>query len=59
MKKNKKRKANRFGHYGEYFAMLFLMLKGYSILERRYKTKVGEIDIIAKKKNIVKKLPVV
>ena len=52
MKKDKKRKANRLGHLGEYFAILFLMVKGYSILERRYKTKVGEIDIIAKKKNV-------
>ncbi|MDG1020506.1 MAG: YraN family protein [Emcibacteraceae bacterium] len=52
MKKDKKRKANRLGHLGEYFAILFLMVKGYSILEIRYKTKVGEIDIIAKKKNV-------
>ena len=52
MTKDKKRKANRFGYFGEYFAMLFLMLKGYSIISRRYKIKVGEIDIIAKKKNI-------
>jgi putative endonuclease len=52
MKKDKKRKANLLGHLGEYFAILFLMVKGYSILERRYKTKVGEIDIIAKKKNV-------
>ena len=52
MTRDKKRKANRFGHWGEYFAILFLMVKGYSILERRYKTKVGEIDIIAKKKNV-------
>lgn len=52
MTRDKKRKANRLGHWGEYFAILFLMVKGYSILERRYKTKVGEIDIIAKKKNV-------
>ena len=52
MTKIKKRKANRFGHFGEYFALLFLFLKGYSIVARRYKTKVGEIDIIAKKKNV-------
>lgn len=52
MTKGKKRKANRFGHFGEYVAMLYLILKGYSIVARRYKTNVGEIDIIAKKKNV-------
>lgn len=52
MTKDNKRKANRFGYFGEYLAMVFLILKGYSILERRYKTKLGEIDIIAKKKNV-------
>lgn len=31
-------------------AALYLRLKGYKILARRYKTRVGEIDIIARKK---------
>ncbi|MCL4162728.1 UNVERIFIED_CONTAM: hypothetical protein GTU68_048406 [Idotea baltica] len=39
----------KLGHYAESFASFYLRLKGYSIIKRRYKTKVGEIDIIAKK----------
>ena len=49
MAKQAKRKAYRLGHYAEFFAALMLRLKGYSIVARRYKTKVGEIDIIARK----------
>lgn len=37
----------------EYFACLFLIIRGYSILKTRYKTKFGEIDIIAKKKKSI------
>ena len=33
--------------------MFFLLLKGYRILERRYKTKLGEIDIVALKGNAI------
>lgn len=43
----KRKKAYRRGHYAETFACFFLFLKGYSIKERRFKTPVGEIDIIA------------
>jgi putative endonuclease len=39
--------AQRGGHRGEALAALFLRLKLYSILSRRYKTPVGEIDLIA------------
>jgi putative endonuclease len=35
------------GTYGEKVAKIFLTLKGYKILEMRFKTKVGEIDILA------------
>jgi len=38
-----------FGRLGEEKAIEFLKKKGYKILERNYKTKIGEIDIIAKK----------
>lgn len=40
-------KAYRGGHHGEALAALFLRLKLYRILARRYKTPVGEIDLIA------------
>jgi putative endonuclease len=45
--------AEKRGRKGETIAMLFLMLKGYRIIARRYKTKLGEVDIIARRKDIV------
>lgn len=45
----KRRKAERRGHVSEYLAALFLMAKGYRILAIRYRTKLGEIDVIARK----------
>ncbi|GAA3057581.1 YraN family protein [Rhizobium viscosum] len=45
----RRRKALRRGSRAEYIAAIFLMLKGYRILAMRYKTKLGEIDIIARK----------
>jgi len=49
----KRVKAHRRGHMAESVAAVFLMLKGYRILSRRYKTPVGEIDIIARRGNAV------
>lgn len=49
MKKNKI-KSYQFGIVAEFIAIIFLRLKGYKILARRYKTFLGEIDIIAAKK---------
>ena len=44
-----RRKALRRGRMSEYLAAAFLMLKGYRIAAFRYRTKLGEIDIIARK----------
>ncbi|MDR1334821.1 MAG: YraN family protein [Holosporaceae bacterium] len=41
------------GYVGEFIAALLLMLKGFKILARRYKTSCGEIDIIAKRGELV------
>jgi putative endonuclease len=41
----------KFGQYSEKFVMIFLWLKGYKILKNRFKSYLGEIDIIAFKKN--------
>ena len=41
--------AEAFGHRGEALAALFLQLKLYGIIERRFKTPVGEIDLIARR----------
>lgn len=45
-KQGAKIKAYKNGLYAEYLAEALLRLKGYRILARRYKTPVGEIDLI-------------
>lgn len=48
--KNKARIAAHLGgHRGEALAAFFLRLKLYRIIETRYKTPVGEIDLIAER----------
>ena len=42
-------KAHRAGHGAERLAIVYLRLKGYQIVARRYLVKGGEIDIIARK----------
>ncbi|MFA5593587.1 MAG: YraN family protein [Micavibrio sp.] len=44
---NVKATSHERGIAAEKAAEIFLRAKGYEILERRYKTPVGEIDIIA------------
>lgn len=41
------------GLWAEFFAESILRLKGYHILARRYKTPVGEIDIIARRRQMI------
>jgi putative endonuclease len=41
--------AHRHGHRGEALAALFLQLKLYRIREKRFKSPVGEIDLVAEK----------
>ena len=43
----------RRGNMGEDFAAEYLQKEGYTILERNYNTKYGEIDIIARKDRYV------
>jgi putative endonuclease len=45
--------ANRRGHRSETFAALALRLKGWRILAKRYRTPLGEIDLIARRGNLV------
>ncbi len=47
-----RQKAHRRGHTAEWRAVWRLRLAGYSILARRYKTKLGEIDIVARRGNV-------
>lgn len=37
------------GLRAEFFAGLYFLLKGYRILEKRFKTPVGEVDLIARR----------
>ncbi len=51
----KKSKTNSYktGRYAEFFSAWYLRCKGYQILSKNYKTRVGEIDLIAKKKKLI------
>lgn len=48
-----KQNYERIGRYAETLAALYLRQRGYRILARRYKTKTGEIDIIARKAKLI------
>ena len=41
------------GILAEIYVALFLVLKGYKILAWRYKTRVGEVDLIARKRDTI------
>lgn len=41
------------GAQGEWLAQSYLKKKHYAILEHNFKNKIGEIDIIAKQKNVL------
>lgn len=43
----------RRGHRGERLAALALLLKGFRIVARRYRTPLGEIDLIARRGDLV------
>ena len=47
----KRRAAYRRGTKGEVRAAVLSRLKGYRILERRWRSPVGEVDLIAKKRD--------
>jgi putative endonuclease len=46
-----KQKVTELFHTGEELAATYLTSKGYKILQRNYRTKTGEIDIIAQHEN--------
>ncbi|WP_417624384.1 YraN family protein [Paremcibacter congregatus] len=48
-----KRKAYFWGQSAEWLCIGVLFLKGYRILARRFKCKVGEIDLIAQKGQVI------
>lgn len=46
-------KRQKLGQEGESIAVRYLKKNGYKILEHNYRTKLGEIDIIAKEKETI------
>lgn len=46
-------KHNEFGRLGEQKAVDFLLKNGYEVLFRNYRYQKAEVDIIAKKENIL------
>jgi putative endonuclease len=48
-----RQQAERRGHRGEWLAAWALRLKGYRIVAIRFKTKGGEVDIIARKRDLI------
>lgn len=45
----KRQRAERGGRRAETYAALFLQLKGWTILARRARTPVGEVDLVARR----------
>jgi len=46
-----RKSAEKRGRQAEFIAAMFLRMKGYRVLENRYRSKRGEIDIIAQRGN--------
>ncbi|MDB5699258.1 MAG: YraN family protein [Alphaproteobacteria bacterium] len=44
-----RRRSERGGRHAEAFAALWLQLKGWTILGRRMRTPVGEVDLVARR----------
>lgn len=53
LKKNPRQLSEWWGRVAEGLGALYLQLKGYRILHRRYKSPFGEIDLMALKGNIL------
>jgi putative endonuclease len=54
MKQNLKQgEKNQIGAYGEQIAVNYLTQQGFTILDTNYLKKWGEIDIVARKTNII------
>jgi putative endonuclease len=48
-----KNDRQQFGKESEIQAMKYLKKRGYRILQQNYRNRLGEIDIIAKEKNVI------
>ena len=48
-----RKKSYRKGRRAEQFAALSLQLKGFRMVARRFKTPVGEVDLIMRKQDLI------
>lgn len=48
-----RRRAYRLGHWAEAAAAALLIAKGYRIVARRYRSSLGEIDLIVRRGRVV------
>lgn len=53
MARDERRRRFRFGRWAETVCAWHLRLRGYRILARRFRTPLGEIDIIARRGRLV------
>ena len=49
----RRRRAYRRGHWAERLASLALLAKGFRTVARRHKTRLGEVDLIARRGDLV------
>jgi putative endonuclease len=49
----RRQRAWRRGHTAETICVIWLRLRGYRIIERRLRTPVGEIDIVARRRRVL------
>jgi putative endonuclease len=46
-------RSHKLGKEGEAFALEFLLNRGYAVIKTNYRTKVGEVDVVAKEGDTV------
>ena len=46
---NRRKAAERRGRWGEALAALYLQVQGWRIVARRVRTRVGEVDLVARR----------
>lgn len=44
---------SNIGRFGEEIAVKYLKQKGYKILERNFRTKLGELDIVCRQRKVI------
>lgn len=49
----KRKRAERRGRWSEWGAAIYLLARGYRILAMRYRVRAGEVDIIARRGEVI------